>query len=258
MIKQSNYDFIVPALRSLFLVTLFGFFVMSYASAQLADSTKDMQSHEALSQAISKYDQELSRNTMVYTGRGYFDPNVGVKGHQFLVDDYWELGSVTYNESLYDSIFLKYDMYQDVLLVENFGLGGLLSPIALYGPKVSSFELMGFRFVRLDKDTISNLKEGFYNIVYTGDDIRAIVKRRKEVIKSNEVNMLGEEFVEKDKYYIFKDDYYHQVKRKKSVLKVLYDRKKEVKEFIKSRGFGFKVNPADQLAEVVKYYDSLQ
>lgn len=254
MINQLILKTIVIDKKGFLLLLISVYYAAGFACAQ---DSKVEQSQKALAHSISIYDKALGRNTMVYTGRSYFDTDAGVKGHQFFGEDYWEYGKVTYNENTYDSTYLKYDIQSDLLLIENFNADGFLSPIILYSERVSSFYVMGQYFVRVEKDTISNLKEGFYNLIYSSDSIKVLAKRKKEVIKSNEINSLGEEFLQKDKYYIKLENYYHQVRKKKSILKVFADHKKEVKVFIKSRDFTFKQNPDFELVEVVKYYNTL-
>jgi len=253
-----NENFFVLKNRVLFYtIALVAFFPLTKINAQDVERSKDVQIQSALLNTVAIYDKQLSRNTMVYTGRSYFDENSNVQGHQFFMDDYWEQGSVKYDDNRYDSIFLKYDIYRDLLLIENFNIDGFLSPIILFKDKIESFELMGHHFVRLERDSMSNLKEGFYDLMFKGNENQVLVKRRKEIVNSNEINTIREMFTEKDRYYIKKGDIYFQVKKRKSVLKVLSDHKKEVKSYIKKSGIQFTNQPDINLVEVVKYYESL-
>jgi len=231
---------------------------ISPVNAQQIDIQNDDIVETALNHAISLYDKKMLRNTSVYAGRSYYDPHAGVKGHQFFREDYWEQGRVNYNNNFYDSIFIKYDVYKDLLIIENFNSDGFLSPIVLYSPNVSSFDLMEYHFVRLEKDTISNLRKGFYNQMYRSKELQVLIKRKKEIVQTGAVHSIHGMFTNKDKYYIKKGEIYFQVRRKKSIIKVLTDHKKEVKNFIKNNNYYFKTAPDGQLVEVVKYYDSLQ
>jgi hypothetical protein len=226
-------------------------------SAQDQRESRSEKAELALSKAISYYDKQVGRNSFVYTGIGYYDPYVTVKKNPFFVDDYWEIGSVTYDGFTFDSIYLKYDIYLDLLLIENFNSNGYLSPIKLYSPKVASFQLHGHDFIRIEEDTISKLRTGFYDLYYSGENVQFLVKRRKEIITSTSIGSVDEEFTQKDRYYIKKDGVYHQVRKRRSVLKVFFDQKKEVKAFIRLNNFVFKTNPDLELKEVVKFYDSL-
>lgn len=238
-------------------VLILGLLFYSAAYAQQVEDSQDEIIQKALVRAISIYDAKIGKNSMVYAGSSYYGPYNGIKGHQFFNDDYWEQGSLIYEEHAFDDIFLKYDIYRDLLLIEFFNSNGHLSPIQLYSPKVSSFELMGYYFIWIDKDTISNLKAGFYNQMYKSKEIEVLVKRRKEIVKLSEINNVSEKFSIKDRYYIRKNKIYYKVRKKSSILKTLADRKKEIKSFIKKNNFRFKYEPDKQLVEVVEYYDSL-
>jgi len=229
----------------------------SSVSAQQIEGRQDEIIEKAFAEAVSVYNKEIGKNSMIFTGSAYYDSYGGIIGHQYFVNDYWEQGSLVYDDHKYDSIFLKYDVYRDLLLIENFNSDGYLSPIQLYGPKVSSFNLMGYYFIRLERDTISNIKAGFYNQMYKSKDIEVLIKRRKEISNSNGINTIREEFTNKSRYYIKKGGLFYRVKKRKSILKVLEDRKKEIKNFIKKNKFYFKESIDIQLVEVVAYYDSL-
>jgi hypothetical protein len=220
--------------------------------------SKDEKVDFALMEAVKKYDSHLRRNTMVYTGRSYHDARPNVKGHQYFGEDYWEFGRIDYDNNVYDSIYLKYDIYKDLVLIENFNSSGFLSPITLFSKKVASFDLMGHHFVWIERDTSSNIKSSFYDQMYNQNGLEVLIRRKKEIVNSNEFNSLSEKYDQNDRYYIKKDSYTYQVRKKKSILKVLSDHKKEVKNFIKSNNLNFKINADNQIVEVVKYYDSLR
>jgi hypothetical protein len=229
-------------------------FICKTANAQELESA---QAQKAFENAVKVYDSYLGKNTFLYVGSSYVAPYSGIKGHQFFIDDYWEQGDIVYDKVNFDSIYIKYDVYKDILIIENFGLNGLPSHMKLYGPKVTSFRLHGYNFIRLQDDTQSNMKEGYYNILYDGTSIQAFAKRKKDLVTSNEINTIKEMFVEKDRFYIKKDGKFYQVKNNRSIKKVLGDRKKEVQTYIKSNNIYFKWDPDGQLIEVAKYYDSL-
>ncbi len=218
---------------------------------------KKERSQMAFNRAVTAYKAEIGKNSMIYTGSSYHDPYDGIKGHQYFFEDYWESGQVVYDGNTYDSIFLMYDIVGDLLLIENFNSNGYLSPVKLYSPKVESFDIHGYHFIRLERDTISDIKEGFYNLMFDRPGLQVVVKRRKEIINSNDIGTIREQFTERNRYYIVKNGVFYQVRKRKSILKVLNDHKKELKVFMKDNNFFFRNQPDIQLVEVVKYYDSL-
>lgn len=255
MIKFSSGAILrVPAIQ----IIAFQIVVLTtIAGCALAQSRTDSITAIALRSAIDLYDKELGRNTMIFTGEGYYDPYQGIKGHQFFLDDYWEVGSVLYDGHHYDSVNLKYDILKDLIIVENYNSKGYSSPNILYGPKVSSFNLVGHQFVRLEKDPLSGLKEGYYETIYHKENIEIYIKRRKEIVNTSIERGIREKFEQKDRYYIFKDGKYNQVRRKKSIVKLFEDRKKEIKSFLNANNYDFKINPDLQYIEVVDFYISL-
>lgn len=240
-----------------FTALVFMLLCYSIADAQLVEDPEDDSAQKALAKAISIYDTHIGKNSFLNTGSGYYNPYFGVNGHQYFNEDYWEQGSLIYEGYIFEDIYLKYDIYRDLLLIENFNSDGRLSPIQLFRPKVNSFELMGHYFIWIDNDTISNIKAGFYNQMYKGRGLEVLIKRRKEIVHVNSINSIGEKFSIKDRYYIKKNETFYKVNKKGSVIKVLEDRKKEIKSFIKKNNFRFKHNPDQQLVKVVEYYDSL-
>ena len=250
---------IINRSRRLFILFLTIFLWAGNFFTSLAQNRNDIRDplDSALELAQTLYQNVQSRNSLVYTGRGYYDAYSDVKGHQFFYDDYWELGNVTFDENTYKDIFLRYDINKDLLMIENFNSNGFMSPIKLYSPKVKTFELHGFKFIRLERDTVAGIREGFYNLLYDSDSIQVLIKRRKEIVKSNEINSVQEEFIVRDRIYIRLGGNFHRVRKRNSILKIMIDRKKDVKRYIKQNQYDFKNDPEMQIVDIVKYYDSL-
>jgi len=225
------------------------------------DKTNDLissSSDEAYENALNIYNDVIGRNSMIYTGGDYYYVHSGIKGHPFFIDNYWEYGTILYDGERYDSIQVKYDIFKDLLIVRHFGKDGYLVPIVLYSPKVKEFTLMDHHFIYILEDTLSDFKSGFFDLLYDGEKVKALSKRRKKEIKGqNIVTQLEKEYSLKDKYYIKSGDKYYPANSKSSVLKILSDRKSEVKMFIKKNKSRFRNNYERQLIEVAQYYDSI-
>jgi hypothetical protein len=152
---------------------------------------------------------------------------------------------------------MKFDIYNDIVVVEYFSDRGLTMPLQLESAKVSAFELHGHTFVRMVADTTSILKTGFYDQLFLGTHISAYSQRKKEIVRTTGSNTLKDDFVEKDRYYLLKDGIYYPVKKRSSVIRVLEDRKKEVRQFIKMNTLLFSTERDRDLQIVTRYYESL-
>jgi hypothetical protein len=217
---------------------------------QLTDSS--------LAQAIKTYDISIRRNSFLYTGRVYNNKYSSIEGHPFFMDEYWEEGIICYKGQQFDSVNLMYEIFNDEVLVESFTSKGALAPIKLHAADVASFIVFGHTFVRLESDSSQSIRAGFYDVLFDGNTVQLYSRRSKEVVKSNDVNTVAESFIQKDRYYIFKDGQYYQVKKKGALFKVLEDHKKELKRFAKANMLSFSVDRERSLIEVARYYESLK
>jgi hypothetical protein len=254
--KLKNADCSIMLLKYMMTISLSAIFTSELA-AQSGTLARSQKADSALVEAINIYDREIGRNSFLYTGRVYNDKYGSIQGHQFFAEDYWEQCEIVYDGHYFDSVYLMYDIYNDLLLLEHFNSKGMLSPITLHNPKISSFVIQGYSFVMLEKDSISGKRKGFYNELFQGNRIALYALRRKEITKSNEINSVQEVFVEKDKFYLQLDEVFYPIRRKRNVLKVLDDKKKEIKSFMRNNLLYFRKNPERVLVEVAQFYESL-
>jgi len=243
--------------KYLLLSVSLGLFTILNSTAQPHELTIDQKADSALVKAIGLYDHTIGRNSFLYTGRVYYDDYGGIRGHQFFMEDYWSEGEIVYDGQRFDSVFLMYDIYNDQLLLEHFNSGGMLSPIMLHNPKVGSFSIQGHFFIRIKEDTVTGMRESFYDELYTNDHLGIYVLRRKQVSKSNRINDFYEEFIERDRFYMKKGEVYHRIRRKKDILNILSERKKELRKYLRANLFLFRKNPENTLVAVAQYYESL-
>jgi hypothetical protein len=252
--KKADYIFVLSRYMMAILLSVI---FTSELAAQSGKLTLSQKADSALVKAINIYDREIGRNSFLYTGRVYNDKYGNIKEHQYFAEDYWEQSEIVYDGHYFDSVYLMYDVYNDLLLLEHFNSKGMLSPITLHNPKISSFVIQGFSFVMLEKDTISGKPKGFYNELFQGDRISFYALRRKEITKSNEINSVQEEFIEKDKFYFLLDEVFYPIRKKGNILKVLADKKKEIKSFMRNNLLYYRQNPERVLVEVAQFYESL-
>lgn len=253
-LKYADYSLVL--LRCMIAILLSAIFTSELA-AQSGTLSRSQMADSALVKAINIYDREIGRNSFLYTGRVYNDKYGSIQGHQYFAEDYWEQCEIVYDGHYFDSVYLMYDIYNDLLLLEHFNSKGMLSPITLHNPKISSFLIQGFSFVMLEKDTISGKPKGFYNELFQGDRIALYALRKKEITKSNDINSVQEVFIEKDKFYFQLDDVFYSIRKKRSILKILADKKKEIKGFMRSNLLYFRQEPERVLVKVAQFYESL-
>ena len=199
------------------------------------------------------YTAAIQHQSRLYNGSDYIIYIPRNEEHPYFEVDDWAYGSVEYWNELYENIPLMYDINTDQIITEhNRG-----NPIKLLPEKVQSFTILDHEFVRLSPDNKNNITPGFYDRLYDGETkvyarhlkIYRETLNAKEVIPKYDANT---------RYYVFKDGVYNLVKSKSSVLKVLADKKPELKSFIRKNSVHFKSNRSESIVRIATHYDSLK
>jgi hypothetical protein len=228
----------------------------SSVSGQPDGIVGDNQADQALSEAINLYDRRLGQNSFVYNGRIYNEKFTGTRGHPYFSDDYWITGRITFQDMVFDSLELIYEIYHDQLLLSSFNNHGRLAPIILNSRDIKNFELHGHTFVFLEYDSVSNLREGFYDEVYSGPDLKIYIKRKKEISTKTFGTDMWTEFSETNIYYLKKENTYYLVRNRKSAINAFKEYKKELITFIKNRNLDFRADMEGTLLKIVAWFES--
>ncbi|PKK35613.1 hypothetical protein BWI96_16060 [Siphonobacter sp. SORGH_AS_0500] len=238
---------LVPLRKSLFrfLYFIYLFGGITLASAQKTDSLAVLTPQES---AIQHYHKATFLNARYFNGREYTIQEFRPIGHQFFESLDWDTTSIVYNGYSYDGVHAVYDIHRDIYVIQNHDG---LNRIMLSPEDLSGFTIHGHRFTRLSK----GINPGYYEVIYDGKT-KVYCKRfktRTEDLSDRTVQII---YNIDDRYYILKDQKYHQVKSKKSVLQLLGDKKREVRRFM--RGKLYKENREKSIGEMAAYYDQIR
>jgi len=210
-------------------------------SSFLADAKKN---------SIQLYSKELSAQSHLYNGSAYSEYKSQNDENPYFIDE-WLDGSVEYDGDFYQNVPLLYDISKDKLVIDN---QYSVSKIQLIKEKISRFTIKDHAFVQLTNKPVPN---GFYELAYDGAS-KVYVHYEKNLQSKSVDYSIQSLFEEKTTYYIFKDDRFISVKSKGSVIKVLGDKKTEVKKFIRDNQLTFKSNRIKDISRVVQFYDQLK
>lgn len=223
----------------------------------LATSSLYAQQHEdtlflrtAINNTAALYAQVIKGQTTLYNGSQYRRLPESDNGHPFFRSDDWEFGSVTYNGQYYENVPLLYDVLKDQIITESYNG----SEMVLTKEKVSRFNLNDDIFITVHHPSLP--KAGFYQLLYDGPS-RALAKRqkgRREKISDRSIEVF---FDTRDRFFIYKNGLYFQVRNKSGVLRVFGNKKTELKEFFKTNHVRFKADFARALKLAAEKYDAL-
>ncbi|QHT65540.1 hypothetical protein GXP67_02090 [Rhodocytophaga rosea] len=195
----------------------------------------------------------ISLPSHLYNGIEYVNYDNHIDGHQFFESPVLEEGSVIYDGMLYRNVPMEYDLMKDELVIEHFQK---YYKISLISERVSQFMLLNHTFVRIVAGKGEDIRTGFYEKLYEGN-VKILARRTKIMEEEIAQRRLKQWFTQKNRYYVYKDKAYFQVKNKKGLIKVLDDRKKEVRKFIQENGINFKTDIEQAFIHVGRFYDTL-
>jgi len=238
-------------------VMIFCAFFWTNCLAQAARGDSSSQ-QAAFNNAVNLYNGALGIQVPIYSGPEYYFYDPHIKGNAYYQDiNGFSKGSVYYDGTMYNNISLLYDVNTDDLV----GLfPNRISKFIVQKPKVSTFDYLGSHFININKDTLPNntaLESGYYRQLYAGRS-EVLARYTKSMQSTTSTSSLVEYyFTSKTYFYIKKNNVFHSVGSKGSVLDFFKDRKSDLKKFIKANNLDFKDRPEEAMVKVANWYDHL-
>ncbi|MFC5411312.1 hypothetical protein ACFPMF_18465 [Larkinella bovis] len=221
---------------------------------QIAPADSAFRAH-AIQYAHTSYVRSTKDQARFYNGAEYVGHLSRIKGHPYL-DSLWQVGTLTYDGVTYQNVGLQYDLVNDVVVVTHIDS---VYRIQLQSIKVSRFSIPNHTVVRIVNDTTTRdigLRTGFYEQLYDGRS--KVVARRVKTIKTDySQNVVKEEYLSENNYYIGKNGRYFPVKTKRSVLNLLADQKKLLRKYMRENRINFRANRETALVKLTQQYDAL-
>lgn len=116
------------------------------------------------------------------------------KNSQYLIDKKYELGSVYFDEQIYDNLHINYDVYKDLLLLKTNGEQDLRA-VSVIKNKTKFFILSGKKFVNLEAF-------GFHEEKIISQNITLFTKHSKGKSEKIEKNYVVVEFANRKQFLI--------------------------------------------------------
>ncbi|MBB2144742.1 hypothetical protein GM921_04560 [Pedobacter sp. LMG 31464] len=236
----------------LILILLLGFNGISEAQSV----KKDTILYNAAQNAKQFYVKAIGEQSGLYNGEEY-NYYTGLEGvAYFKSKDFYSDGKIVYDGFLYEKVPLLYDLYKDKIISL---LPNGFTKYSFVNEKVNSFDLYNHHFIRVDiKDMTKDilLQGGFFDQIYNGK-CKILVKRTKISQETMGTQTLKKYFINKDIYYMVKDNIYSAFSGEKKLLTLFGDRKKELQQYLKDNKIKFNKDPENAMIKLATYYDSL-
>jgi hypothetical protein len=199
--------------------------------------------------------QEIQDKQSLLNGRIWRNQYSKVSGDQFFLSDKFLKGSLTFNGRRFNNLELMYDIADDELVLK----GESNPTIILNKEMVDSFSLFFgnhiYHIINAGNDSSSLLK-GYINILYEGPS--ALYVKHLKKIQPLAVDGRVDLFYQEHRTFLMKEDKIYQVKGKQSLLHLLSDRKKEIREYIRSSRIKLGSRDPDSFIPLLRFYDNLK
>lgn len=234
------------------------FFMLALATTAFSQAGKDTTFYkDAIKNSLAVYEKFAFEKADLYSGYQYVRPEqTSDDEHPYFESDDWVPGTVEYDGQVFENVPLLYDIRNDKVVTEHY-LNA--SEIEFIPEKLDGFTMAGHRFKKIKNETVGNSlpRSDYYEILYDGAT-RAIAMRKKNSLRTTSSSQVVVLFEKRTRYFMFKNGRFFPVKSKASVLKLLSDEKKALKQFLSSQKIRFKNNVETSIAKMAEHYDTLK
>lgn len=178
-------------------------------------------------------------NTSLYNG--FLDDGDGViernksygrTQRYFMGFEYME-GDLVYEEQPYYNFEMKYDLFEDELLLNLKSSRNTILSMRPIKNKVNSFRIGGKEFININiysEEDVADI-EGFAEVLYNGDSFKLLKKHQKKRIVHKTTNGIIYEYVDKNFNFLYFNKNFYRVKKLNDFTKIFPEFKKEIKKY---------------------------
>lgn len=258
----------IKRLLVLYLILVFSEVLSAQNFAMERISTVNNQGNDGLTSLISRqteflresYAEKNEAPEELINGKEYESYYTRSKVKPLLFPEKTRTASAITKTRRYDNLSLQYDTFLDQVIYTDTSktINFRFPQIALNKNIIDGFNLyfsedsLIFRNFRKPEYTDSNLKEGFYEVAYEGSS-RYLIRHESSFYERE--GLVNYKYSRVD--YISTGNAFCIVKNKKSLLRLMDEKSKEVRKFLHASGVRVRQADKNQIITVVKYYDSL-
>jgi hypothetical protein len=176
-------------------------------------------------------------------------------GHPFFKSEDWQSGKLSTESGEYSGIMLKYDLFQDALIIKVLR-NGSLNPVVLNPFMIKEFTIDNHQFINLNKASGScdEIYPGYFEQIYKGKLI-FLYKWKKSIIDEKVRNGSNFEII-KEKY-LFWQGHLYMLKGNASLYRIFPDKKRAIKEFLGKNGISIRRSGDGSLNQLFEFCDHL-
>lgn len=178
--------------------------------------------------------------------------------HRYYNSNTFTKGQVSYDGQTYSDVSLKYDIFNDVLILnpsgENENLG-----VNLTKESVSDFRINGRKFINFNLKKIlpEGFSEGYYEENVSGNKFTFYIKHHKEGIQLIRNESLLVSYDIRDEFVIYYKNNFSKISSKKDIIKLFPNYKDKIKDFYFMNKKVVKEDKAQFMENLMKHINQL-
>ena len=173
-------------------------------------------------------------NIGIYDGTNYKEKYITINGnHKYYLTSEFLVGDVVYDDQPYFDIKMKYDIYNDELIVK-LPIRSGFSVIQLVKEKIEVFTINNRPFIRISERSRESLSEdhlGFYEILFKSDRIILYKKYKKYRSEHLDKEFAYNEFKLESNHLIYYNNHYNKINSKRNLIKLFPKQRTEINTF---------------------------
>lgn len=146
--------------------------------------------------------------------------------HKFFLSSKFLIGNINYENEHYFGIAIKYDLYEDEILVK------VNNDIQLSKDKISSFQINEHQFIKINDDISKKInQEDFYEILLNSPLFKVYIKHKKKKVERIGDKSTYYEFLDDNEYHLFYENNYHTINKRKDLIKIFPEYQNEINKY---------------------------
>lgn len=217
-------------------------------------STKDSSFlKSSVKNVLAFYDQNIGEQSGKFNGSQNIGYTQGIiEKNPYFLSPIFSKGYIVYDQVLYENVTLVYDEAADLVVMQDSS-----HKIELITEKLEAFGIGENHFqylVKKDANTNALISTGYYQIL-VDNKTSLFTKETKKITEKIQGSELAYTIGTSNYYYIKKDGRFYEIQNKKGFFKILKDKEKELKRYIKAQHLNYRKDKNYTLSNVVEYYN---
>lgn len=230
------------------------FFIINTVSIQSQTNTSNKDSYNWFDNIIGY------ENTGIYNGIIYKEKFRTIdNNHKFFLTSQFSKGNIIYYGQPYYNIEMKYDIYEDLLIVK-LPKNSEYFIIQLINDKIDGFSINNNKFLKISgkyETFFNGAISGFYEISYQSKHLNLLKKNKKSRKERIVGNFVYSKFKDESEHIISFNDKYYKINSKKYLVKLFPDLKKNIDNFYNSNKQLFKKDKDTFMIKLMEHLSSL-